>query len=355
MKVKLTKEEKKELRNQKRAAFKHRISNLRAKDTKEKSQKAYRPPGYTARRAGAVVFWILFVFMLVVVGVNMAQPSSTASQTTTQKEKLENVSTKPEALQFAENFTEEYFAWGIGNEADKERQGRLKGYLAEGLDEQAGLNTDSLQYSSKLIESEVRKVEEVGENKAYITFLVKQELSKTVEKEIEVPNKKDPKKKEKKIEKDTETKNAQKFFVVPVGFEGSYGVYELPKFTYLKDGTQLKKEETTKQKPVGDNEIEQNIKGFLNTFFGSYAADPIDKLSYVLEDKSVSNGLNKSLEFVEVKKSAVYLGEKEGQYQVYADVIFKDPESQTKFTTEYTLLVEQREGRFVVMKFNEGK
>ncbi|MBD7939645.1 conjugal transfer protein [Cytobacillus sp. Sa5YUA1] len=354
MKVKLSKEEKKALRNQKMAAFKHRISNLRAKDTKEKTKKAYRPPGYTARKAGAVVFWILFGLMLFVVGVNMVQPSSSTSQAAMPTEKEENDSVKPEALQFAENFVKEYFTWGIGDDANNGRQERLSAYLAKGIDEQAGLDVDSLEYSSKLLDSEVRKVEELGENKAYITFLVKQELSKTVEKEVEVPDPKDKKKKIKKKEKETETKQSQKYFVVPVGFEGNYGIYELPKFTFLNEGTQLEVKSETDLKPVSDNGVEQSVKDFLNTFFGSYAVDPIEKLSYVLEDPSVNSGLNGSLEFVEVKDSKVYLGKKDGQYQVNANVIFKDPESQSQFTTEYTLLVEQQGSRFTVMKLNEG-
>ncbi|MCY8021504.1 hypothetical protein [Bacillus licheniformis] len=106
MKVQLSKEEKKLRRQKKIQAIKQRLSNLKTKDKKEKAEKAYRPPGYIARKAGAGVFWIIFIgmflFLFVLVTVNT---SSKARQGQDVVEQTENPSVKPEALQFAENFT----------------------------------------------------------------------------------------------------------------------------------------------------------------------------------------------------------------------------------------------------------
>lgn len=356
MKVKLSKEEKKLRRQKKIQAIKQRLSNLKTKDKKEKAEKAYRPPGYIARKAGAGVFWIIFIgmflFLFVLVTVNT---SSKARQGQDIVEQTENPSVKPEAIQFAENFTKQYFTWEKGDQASKDREERLQSYLVKGIDKQAGLDLDSTEYGSQFNKAEVYKVQDVGDNKAYITFKVDATFIKTWQEEVE-KKKKDGKKEKKVKEKvnKSEEKPFSKYFVVPVMYDNQrYAVFELPQFTQIENNGQLEVEKTEKLQSVSDSKLEKNIQEFLGTFFSSYASDPKDKLFYILEDKSVSNGLNGALNYVEVESADVYKGADKGQYRAFANVVFEDPDTKTKFTSEYDLLIEQRGNRFVVTKLNK--
>ncbi|WP_046176721.1 conjugal transfer protein [Domibacillus indicus] len=304
-----------------------------------KKEKQSRPKGYMARRAGAAAFWVLFSFMFLTVAVTLfSKTEKPYTPKATTVEAVENPAVKPEAVQFAKSFTTHYFNWGNSEEEKKKRQEKLKAFLAEGLDPQAGLNMEKVTWNSVYKSSAVKQVKERGSNKSLITFYVSAEFSR-----------------ETKDEDEPETKNVSKYFVVPVAYDGhSYGVYELPKFTYMKEQTTVKAEETGLQKASSSPETSA-VRRFLDTFFKSYTEDSTDKLAYILEDGTRIAGLNKSMTFVKVASADIYEGKKKGEYSVQSEVIMQDPESDMQFHTDYELAVKKEGGRFVVSAMNESE
>lgn len=352
-----------------------RIFNLLAKP-KEEERKAYRPRGYRTRKFGTVVFWIMFSFIFLLIGFAAlgVQRGSNAEEAPVAEAKL-NMATTPTAVQYAENFAREYFSWQPGTEAFANREKRLAPYLAKGLDKHAGVQATTISSTSILLGSEVVNIEEKGENQAYITLRVDQKLGIPKEAEAKKPAAQPTKAAATKTENAKgaaaekeaakaptaaekkeivyETKPSSKFFVVPVAYSSNYGVYDLPKFTYISP-------ETTVEAPDKDNglpevesaEIKGNVRNFLDTFFDSYAQDPADKLAYLLEDPEHPNGLNKRMSFVSIKSSQIYQGDTPTNFIVFTDVLLEDPVSKDRFVTNYRLDVTQKDTRYVVSKID---
>lgn len=333
----LTKEQKKERRQKKREQRKM-IFRKWLQPNQPHRKKPPRPRGYIARRTGVVIFWVAFGFMFLVVVVTITAPSTQGNEPEKEVvQEQENPATKPEAVHFAQNFVAQYLTWERGAKEDREK--RLQWYLAEGLDSHGGLNMENLTYDSRYLGSTVKKVEEKGRDKAYITLHVSYELSGEVDK--------------KEGKKTNKTEQSSQYVVVPVAYNGTYGVYELPKFTFIDEKTTVKAKELKKDLRQAKSKEGENIRNFLDTFFSSFADDPKDKLGYILEDPDHLNGLNHAMRFVEVRHSDVYEGEAMDQYVVVCEVVFEDPSSAAQFTTSYELVVEQKEKHFVVKSINK--
>lgn len=354
MKPKISKEERKEQRKKKILALKHWFNSLRSSEGKTKAEKAYRPPGLFARKVGVIFFWCLFVGMLCMFILVLAVNSSAKKSNANQLEAIEqNPTTKPEAVQFAENFSKQYFTWSKEGEDAGKRAERLKPFLVKGLDQQAGLDLDTAVYSSRFNNAEVYRVEEISQNKAAITLKVNTIVTKKWEEEV-IKTVKDGKKKKKVKEKQAKTdeKGLSKYFVVPVYYKNhQYAVYELPRYEQIDQSNQIQDTNKEKLESVGDSKTGKEINEFLSTFFSSYATDPMNKLSYVLEDKDVKNGLNGTMNFVKVASADIFSNKGEG-FRVKTKVIFEEPETKTQFTNDYDLIVEKRGSRFVVTKIN---
>ncbi|WP_050179633.1 conjugal transfer protein [Domibacillus robiginosus] len=311
---------------------------LRSPQPKKMKQKPQRPRGYMARKTGAAAFWVLFSFMFLVVAVTLfSKTNDDPLPQATRAEETENPSVKPEAVQFAQSFTAHYFNWGSGEEKKKEREKKLSSFLAEGLDPQAGLNTDKVTWNSAHKGSTLKKVEDLGNNKSLVTFYVTAELTREVDGEDE-----------------PETKSISKYFVVPVAYDGtSYGIYELPKFTHIEEQTTVKADHQIGLQKAASSPETSRVRTFLDTFFTSYTEDSTDKLAYILEDGSRLAGLNKSMTFVKVASADIYEGPKTGEYIVQSEVVMQDPESDMQFHTDYELAIKKDGERFVVSSINE--
>lgn len=321
----------------KKISEKEKIKKEKIKRAKNSSVK---PKGFFARQFGVYTFWILFGFMFLTVIVTVFNGKSDEANADKPSVTVEkNYATSPEAIQFARNFTKEYFTWVVSDEGRNNRKTVMTKYLAEGLDEYAGLKFDGLQWNSKFLNAEIKKVEEKGKNLAHITFLVSFELSKG-----------------------KEVKQASKYFVVPVAYDGkTFGVYELPKFTYVFEDTTLKQVVTQKLKTVNVQDSNK-ISEFLPTFFKSFAQDSKDKLNYILSDETVTDGLNNSMIFQKINSSDVYRkneksekniiddkNENNDEFIVFTEVVFVEPQTKIPFTTNYQLTVKkEKDGRFIV-------
>lgn len=307
---------------------------------KKQKQNPQRPRGYMARKTGAAAFWVLFGFMFLTVTVTLFSKSDESkTPEAIAMEEVENLSVKPEAIQFAQSFTAHYFNWGSGEEKKKAREEKLNYFLAEGLDPQAGLNMKKVTWNSAHKRSTLKKVEDLGNNKSLVTFYTTAELSREVDGEDQ-----------------PETKTLSKYFVVPVVYDGtSYGVYELPKFTHIDEQTTVKADKQTGLQKTASSPETSKVRTFLETFFTSYTEDSTDKLAYILEDGSRITGLNKSMTFVKVASADIYEGQNTGEYIVQSEVVMQDPESDMQFHTDYELAVKKDGERFIVSSINESE
>jgi len=327
-----------------------RLYRILQKEKPEK-KKAYRPRGYRARKLGVWLFWILLVLILLVGNATLnAVKSSKAVATPAEQVITLNPATTTTAVQYAQNFAKEYFTWKPDDKSLANRKERLLPYLAKGMDEQAGLQVNGLKTTSVLTKTEIKNIEEKGPKEAYVTLKVYQKVG--IPKEITKTNKKT--KQTKVVSVKYEPKEVTKFFVVPVGYYENFGIYDLPKFTYIDPQTTLELADRTKgMDEVQDSAAKENVRNFLDTFFDSYTQDSRDKLAYLLEDPEHPNGLNKRMKFVSVYSASIYQGNAPTNYIVHTTVMMEDPDTKDKYKTNYSLNVTQKDARYVVTKIDE--
>ncbi|MEC1158703.1 conjugal transfer protein [Cytobacillus horneckiae] len=310
----------------------------RAEFKKRKKNSSIKPKGFVSRKLGVTSFWVMFGFMFLVVLVTMF--SGNSSEANSNKDVLppdKNQAASLEAVQFAENFAKDYFTWNLTDKDKVNRKEKMQAYLAQGIDQNAGLDYTGLEWDSNYRSSELKKIEEEGNDIAHITLLVNFELSQG-----------DGEKKK--------VKQSQKYFVVPVAFDGeTFGVYELPKFTYIYENTTLKevKSERLKQADVKESE---KIKAFLDTFFRSFAEDSKDKLNYILTDEKIADGLNQTMLFEQVNKSNVFKDPVEdNSFVVFTEVRLIEPETNIPFLVNYQLTVLKKDGKYIVSGIDDQK
>lgn len=292
-----------------------------------------KPKGFFARKMGVITFWSLFGFMFLVVILTLLGGDKSSAEIDLEKfyEENYNNATSSEAIQFAENFTKDYFTWKVSDDGKHKRKEKMALYLAEGLNEYAGVDMNSLEWNSTHKKSELKRVEGKGKNLAHITFKVNFELSQGKD----------------KVSKKT------KFFVVPVAYDGySFGVYELPKFTYIQEETTLQRVINPKLNQ-GQTGVKKEIEEFLGTFFTSYTQDGQDKLNYFLSQDNITDGLEGTMLFSEVNDLDVLVPEEmnqsyEEEYIAFVDVTFIEPDTKLPFQTNYQLRIIKKEDRYMV-------
>ncbi|WP_205601841.1 conjugal transfer protein [Gracilibacillus thailandensis] len=296
-----------------------------------------KPKGYFARKIGVIFFWSLFLFMFLVVIVTLFSGGDDSNA----DELLQvenNQATSPEAIQFAENFLKDYFTWTATNDGKDQRKELMIKYVAEGIRNHSGLSIPNMDWNSTFKNAELKRITEKGTNLAYLTFLVEYEY-------VEV---KEDKKKDK-----PEKKKIQKYIDVPIAFDGhSYGVYELPKFSYVYEDETTVKEVKYDRMNQAESEATNSIQEFLPTFFKTYAEDEKDKLNFMITDDNVTDGLNGTMRFDKVENSKIYKGQADNQFIVFAEVKLIDPETETKFNVTHQLELVKQEDRFLVSGMN---
>lgn len=302
------------------------------------------------------VFWTGFalVFFFSIIAIVRAGNTSAANkveQPDTEQTSKVNLAAGEGAQTFAQDFAAEYFSWENTDEAKKNRVDRLSHYLANGLDEQAGLSFEGMEWNSNLTGSQVWKVEETGKDTALVTLKIKHELNRKIEpdpKEVEKAKKK--KKKPPKAREETSGPH-EKYFVVPVKTDGqSFVVNEIPYFVAApsKPDITAKTEVDTEGKII-DSDLEKDIQGFLGTFFKVYTTGTQEELQYYVtgdEIKSMSNIIT----LQEVKDILVKKGKSKNQYVVHATVTFKENKSQAQVIYPYELSLVKKDDRWFVQE-----
>ena len=304
------------------------------------------------------IFWtgfslVLFLSVVAIVRVgNAGVGAAVQEQPVEDQEQKVNLAAGVGAQTFAGNFATDYFHWENTDEAIKERAERLTNYVANGLDEQAGLSFEGMEWNSKLTISQVWNVEETGEDTALITLRVMHELKKVTPpdpKEVEQAkiDKKDPPE-----AKEEKAGPYEKYFVVPVKTDGqSFAVHEIPYFAAAPKKPDITAEASVNEEgKVNDSELQEEVKTFMNTFFKVYTTGTEEELSYYMEDDQVPS-MNGVMTFEEVKNIIVKEGHDESDYKVHATVIFTENQSKAQVIYPYQLNVTKKENRWIVKNF----
>ena len=352
------------------------------KAEQRKKAKKEKPMGYRSRKAGVVVFWLAFAFMLLFVMVNVGKKdnvTSVSNEPTFQK------SMSAEAVEFSKGFLSDYFTWTDDGSDQEKRKGKMAYYATAALAEKMGTVKDGTWDSTLRRDSIIlKKSQNLGDNRALLTFQTNITFTKTeaaLQKEMQEKAPTNPPAENgaanqgqapnvedfgagtldvvlneqgivKKITK-------KKFVSVYLYYDNStdrFVIYQEPAFTYVEEtpNSVSFEPETRKLQSIIGPEADE-IKQFLITFFESYANDPKEKLSYFIEDKTYQVGLNQSMEFVEVKDVTVYEGKTDEEKVVEATVIFAEPDTSIPFSSYYTIVIGQKEDRFVVKHINNKR
>lgn len=299
-----------------------------------KARKATKIPSYKGRLIGKWAFWFLFCWMLIVsiTTVVKGKGDTQAEASTTPKEVIQkqNLASRPEAIEFARLFAKEYFNWQRGEEGKKQRAERLKPYVPQTLDSQAGLDTGSLKWDSSYLYATLLRVDETKENEANVIFKVSYKLHA-----------------QKPDNSGEEVKEVLQQVSVPIKTDGkAFVVNGLPQIVKVDEKANVKETEREREEMQGVT-TKKDIQEFLPTFFKSYTTASPKELAYVLDNSSIK-GLEGAMKFDKVISSKVYPGKTKGTYEVQAEVMLMDVHSETKMKTIYTLFVKQDGKQFVV-------
>ncbi|WP_242227251.1 conjugal transfer protein [Bacillus cereus group sp. BfR-BA-01315] len=298
-------------------------------------RKAIRVPSYKGRMVGKGLFWGLIVWMFFVSCTTVFKTMKADAKVTPQTEtkqvvSKQNLATRPEAIEFARLFTKEYFTWKRGEEGLKKRAERLKGYLSQTSDSQAGIETNGLQWDSDFLYATILRVDETKANGSNVIFKVKYKLHR-----------------QKPDNSGEEVKEVWQQVSVPIQTDGkAFVVNGLPQIVKVNEKANIKEKESEREE-IKDVTTKKDMQEFLPTFFKSYTTASQKELAYVLDNSSIK-GLEGAMKFDKVTSSKVYPGKAKGSYEVQAEVVLMDAHSETKMKTVYTLFVKQDGKQFVV-------
>jgi len=245
------------------------------------------------------------------------------------------------AQSFSQNFAIEYFDWQNSDDGIKTRMERLKPYLANGLDEQAGLSFEGMEWNSSLSKSQVWNIEETGNDSALITLRVEHVLKKTIQSDPAADS--------------TEEKAGpyEKYFVVPVKTDGkSFVVHKVPYFIAAEEKPEITSESSINEKgKLPDTKLQEEITSALNTFFKVYTSGTQEELSYYIKGDQIKT-MTGIITFKEVKDLVIKQGESQQEYEVNATVIFQENQSKAQVVYPYELTLVKEENRWLFKEFN---
>ena len=328
--------------------FKKSSENEKRKKEIRIREKKSKPKGYQAKRLGAITFWVLFLFMLLIVFVNVFS-SDEISSVTDDSTVRRNKATSPESIEFAKSFVVTYFNWNTENEKRSERIGRLGIYLPENLSEKAMIVPKKWNSMTTRQNIVLMDVEDLGHEKARITFRANVIFENTVP----------PKEIEEEATPKPEKVKTMKYISVPVFYDeddNRFIVYELPSFSYVDEQEAGKSiDPETDGLKTASSVSNQNINAFLETFFEAYANDPKDKLTYIVADPKHQNGLSQTMDFVRLKNTEIFEGKSVNETIVQTEVVLADPDTGIEFATSYVLVLLEKDKRYTVLHINNKK
>ncbi|MCK6208471.1 conjugal transfer protein [Bacillus infantis] len=304
-------------------------------------------------------FWtgftlVLFLSVVAIVRVGNAGAGSTEADSQAKEEvKKVNLAAGEGGQTFAENFAVHYFDWENTDKAKQSRVERLSPFLASGLDEQAGLAFEGMQWNSKLAKSQIWKVEETGADSALVTLRILHGLSKVTPPDPKAVEAAKKEKKEPPKAKEEKAGPYEKYFVVPVKTDGqSFVVNKVPYFISKPTKPVLAADiNLNEEGEVSDSELQEEVKTFLDTFFKVYTTGTPQELSYYVKENDVQS-MNGIMTFQEVKKFIVKEGQDKSNFDIFADAVFVENQSKAQVVYPYHLTATKEEDRWLVKEID---
>ncbi|KML32371.1 conjugal transfer protein [Rossellomorea marisflavi] len=317
------------------------------------------PKAIFRRKLMKGIFWtgftlVLFLSVVAIVRVGNADAGSVSSEEPKQEvSKEKNLAASEGGQSFSENFAKEYFNWEREGDKIKDRADRLAPYIADGLDEQAGLSYEGMEWSSKLHDAQVWNVEATGEDTALVTLRVSHELQKVTPPDKEAVEKAKKDKKDPPEPKEETSGPHEKFINIPVKTDGrSFVVHQIPYFVASPKKPDIKADSTVNEKgKVDDPKIREEATSFLNTFFKVYTTGTQEELSYYIEENSIQS-MNGIMTFKEVQNLIVKNGQQKDDYDVTVTVLFTENESMGQVAYPYQLTITKDADRWFVKQIN---
>jgi hypothetical protein len=249
-----------------------------------------------------------------------------------QVKETKNFATSIAAQTFAKEFAGQYLQWTVGKE--KEREARLKPYLMKGVDSQAGLRFEGMQYNASPHKVDIWDVKSTGKNTALITLKTGSILTPVQGK------KKDP------------SGPYTRFFAVPLTTDGqSFVVHDIPYYVTNPEPPAIEPNPTNVGgDTVTEEQTREEMGRFLDSFFKVYAMGNPEEIAYFTKatDMKGLKGIASfnQVEFYTITKEK---GASTGEYRVQAKVRFTDGLSKGNISYPYELKVKKEQGRWFVL------
>lgn len=230
------------------------------------------------------------------------------------------------ARSFALQFAHEYFKWTVG-QADR-REERLKPFLAQGMDPQAGLDFSNLSRHAVPEHLTIWKEELKGKGEYVIT----------VSALVNFYDAKDTKKyftKRMLLEVPIKEKN-----------ERDMAVIENPRLVPLPAETSIQKERESLVGEPLDSSEEEALRSATETFFKTYASGKQEELSYLMTGEQKVETFQGKMRFVAVEQmEAVKKGDR-----VVSDLVVRlaDPSTGMEVSVPYEVDWVKEDGRWFV-------
>lgn len=248
----------------------------------------------------------------------------TAATPVAVEQKQEEVS--QEARSFTLQFAHEYFKWTVGQ--PERREERLKPFLAQGMDPQAGLDFSNLSRHAVPEHLTIWKEELKGKGEYVIT----------VSALVNFYDAKDTKKyftKRMLLEIPIKQKN-----------ERDMAVIENPRLVPLPAENSIQKERKELDGQMVDSAIEQEIRSAAESFFKTYASGKREELSYLMVGDVELDTFQGKMQFKDIEQmQAVKKGDR-----VISDLVVRlaDPNTGMEISVSYEVDWIEEDGRWFV-------
>ncbi|WP_338473306.1 conjugal transfer protein (plasmid) [Niallia sp. XMNu-256] len=305
-------------------------------------QKRIYPKTVFRKKVFKGFFWTgfllaLFLSVVAIVRLSNFDTNQVEAKQAQPKENMVNFATREGAQSFAQNFAREYFDWQNSDEGKKSRIDRLQTYLAIGLDEQAGLSFEGMEWNSSLSTSQVWNVEATGHDSANITLRVEHILNRTISQDAE--------------DAPSEEKSGpyEKYFVVPIQTDGkSFVVHQIPYFISAPEKPQITSDTSINEDgKLQDTKLQAEIISALNTFFKVYTNGSQEELSYYIKGDYIES-MTGVITFKEVKNLIIKQDQSTNQYKVSATVVFQENQSKAEVIYPYELILLKEDNRWFI-------
>lgn len=233
------------------------------------------------------------------------------------------------AQAFAQQFALAYYTWAPGKE--EERAQRLQPYLAQGLDQQAGVKMDSVQNSAQPRQTAIWKVEAQGKQRSVMTVMV--ELVLLPESQEEEPE---------------QALTVKRWLSIPIQAVGNdrFIVRGLPHLMTEPVVAKVQLPPKQLKGQVVDGSQKKRIERTLQHFFDVYGRGDAAEIQYLVKIGKQIHGYRGAMEFVSL--SDVEIRQQGKKVSVQGQVRWRESDTRIEWVTSFNVQLHQEQHRWYV-------